>query len=615
MRSQPISASPGHDAPLSCTASDASGRRIATGSYDATIRIWDPDSAEQLRSIRATSLVNGIVFSPDGLQIASGECDYIAYIREISTGREIRAFRGHEDDVNSVAWSPDGNFLATASFDDTARIWDVSNGECLLRLTNHTDDVNGVHWSPDGKRISTASDDRTVRIWDAHSGEERLVLDDASDWCDHAPFSPDGSRIACSSMEGRARVYDAESGQLLLTLSHHDAAVKAVCWSRDGRRICTASYDHHLREFDAETGRILRKTYYPNMWSRFIDEIGDTGRYLTGSFAGAPVVWDAKRGTRELIEKPTQGLNAAALSSDARWVALSSDNGSTEIVERSNNRRVASLRAHEGAPLVAEFCPSGELLAIGAWDGSVAIHSCDSWELTSHIRGLRDIVCALTFSEDGSELVCATYSGAVLRWNVATGQLLGVLTLHHGSAKALCRGADGTYLSGGRDGTIHRSHADGSVEIFRVANTIINAVALSPDQRVFASASRDHSVRIHDSANGEVLARFEDHPCSIKTVTWSNDGHSIAAGYYDGTIVLWDPESSQSRLLQPKPAHAISQISFLPDGNLLVGSWNPLGRARILDQEGEPIASLGGKPLLSPRRRRAPQPAKASLRS
>jgi WD40 repeat protein len=182
----------------------------------------------------------------------------------------------------------------------------------------------------------------------------------------------------------------------------------------------------------------------------------------------------------------------------------------------------------------------------------------------------------------------------VLRWSVETGQLLGVLALHHGSAKALCRGPGATYLSGGRDGVIRRSRVDGSADEWPVADTILNAVALSSDERVFATASRDHGVRIHASDSGEVVARFDEHRCSVKTVAWSSDGRVLAAGYYDGAILLWEPECANARLIHPAPPDAISQLSFLPDGNLLVGSWNSLGRAQILDRNGERVASLGG---------------------
>ena len=72
LRPRPIDPNP-HVAPVSCTASSADGRRIASGSYDGTIRIWDAARREVIAILEASGLVNGIAFSPDGRTIASGE--------------------------------------------------------------------------------------------------------------------------------------------------------------------------------------------------------------------------------------------------------------------------------------------------------------------------------------------------------------------------------------------------------------------------------------------------------------------------------------------------------------------------------------------------------------
>ncbi len=75
-----------HVAPISCATVSADARWIASGSYDATIRIWDATTGSVVRVIEATSLVNGIDFSPDGRFIASGECDHVAYLRDVENG-------------------------------------------------------------------------------------------------------------------------------------------------------------------------------------------------------------------------------------------------------------------------------------------------------------------------------------------------------------------------------------------------------------------------------------------------------------------------------------------------------------------------------------------------
>lgn len=582
----------GHKAPVSCTAASLDGRFVASGSYDATIRIWDPQKRALVKALPTSSLVNGVAFSPDSTKIASGECDYAAYIRDIESGKILCEFHGHQDDVNSISWSPDGKYLATASFDDTARVWNANTGKCLQVLSGHEDDVNGVFWSPDGKLLATASDDHTVRIWEFETGKLLTVLRGAEDWCDHAHFSPDGKRIACSSMDGRARIFRVADGELLLTLAQHGSSVKALCWNHDGTRVCTASYDHFLREFDAATGALVHEVTDYTMWSRFVSEIGSTGCYVTGSFDGAPLIWDPARGAEEIITAPTHGINAAQVSPDESLVATPCDDGCTRIFDLQTGDLLQSLRGHSGPPICAAFSPKGDLLATGSWDDSVAVFRTSDWQLITRIRGIADIVCALVFSHDGKEIITANYSGAVVRWDAQTGQLLGVLTLHHGSAKGLCRGPEDSYLSGGRDGEVHRSRACGEVERWPVANTIINAVALDRDARRYATASRNHSVCVFDAKTGKKLHAFTDHPCSVKTVSWSYDNETVFAGYYDGTVLVWQPDAGTAQLLSPVDGHAVSQVTSLQSAQLVIGSWNSRGSVSITQADGRLVKKI-----------------------
>ncbi len=212
----------------------------------------------------------------------------------------------------------------------------------------------------------------------------------------------------------------------------------------------------------------------------------------------------------------------------------------------------------------------------------------------TRIRGLNDIVCALAFSADGREIVTAHYSGAVVRWDASSGQIMGLLTSHHGSAKALCLGPDGSYLSAGRDGAVHRSHGTGAPTRWSLARTIVNGVALDPAGRRFVTGSRDHGVRVHDVVTGDVLASYDGHECSVKTVAWSCDGTRVAAGYYDGCVLLWEPESGRARVVSPVNGHSVSQVTFKSDGGLVISSWNPTGEIAVTDADGIVRATFGG---------------------
>src|SRR5689334_14672544 len=79
-----------------------------------------------------TEYVASVCFSPDGRRIASGSRDETVRVWDAATGKEILTLRGHTDGVTSVCFSFDGKRLASGSRDRTAKVWDAQTGQDLL---------------------------------------------------------------------------------------------------------------------------------------------------------------------------------------------------------------------------------------------------------------------------------------------------------------------------------------------------------------------------------------------------------------------------------------------------------------------------------------------------
>ena len=64
-----------------------------------------------------------VAVSPDGSKIASGSADFTVMLWNIETGDLLQTFKGHLGEVRSVAFSPDGKLLASRGDDLEIKLW------------------------------------------------------------------------------------------------------------------------------------------------------------------------------------------------------------------------------------------------------------------------------------------------------------------------------------------------------------------------------------------------------------------------------------------------------------------------------------------------------------
>ena len=169
------------------------GREDSGTCVGQEIRLWNASTGELFKTLTGhTSVVNSVVFSPDGSTIASGSGHWMGYEGVVSAGEEVRLWNantgellktltGHKDVVSSVAFSPDGNlivsgdryywdeFLSSGAFSGKIRVWDAHTGEHLKTLKGHTGGVSSVAFSPNGKTLASARTDGTILLWDFSS--------------------------------------------------------------------------------------------------------------------------------------------------------------------------------------------------------------------------------------------------------------------------------------------------------------------------------------------------------------------------------------------------------------------------------------------------------------
>jgi WD40 repeat protein len=154
------------------------------------------------------------VFGPDGNGVAS-----VIELWNVSTGKKVRAFRGHKGPVTAVCMSLGGHRILSGSDDHTMRLWDVASGECLFVLRGHTDCVRCVCLSVDGCWALSGGMDRTVRLWLLHEGRCERVLEGHLATVGSVALSADGHWALSGSDDGVFKLWSLD-----WALQAHDAA-------------------------------------------------------------------------------------------------------------------------------------------------------------------------------------------------------------------------------------------------------------------------------------------------------------------------------------------------------------------------------------------------------
>ena len=278
---------------------------LATGSYDATIKIWDIDTGKLLRTLHGhTSGIRALQF--DSTKLISGSLDQSLKIWNWRTGECCSTYTGHSGGIIGLHF--DNQLLASGSVDNSVRIWNFED-KSTFALNGHTDWVNAVRVNSASRTVFSASDDCTIRLWDldtkatikiykGHVGQVQqivpLPMEFEFEEGDADDTTSDGD--AASTSTATTQAWNGTDASTY----HNSSAPFPLCAERAAhlpRYMITGALDNTIRLWDVHSARCLRTFFghVEGIWALAADSL----RIVSGSEDRTVKVWDARSGKCE----------------------------------------------------------------------------------------------------------------------------------------------------------------------------------------------------------------------------------------------------------------------------------------------------------------------------
>ena len=596
------------------------------GTYRATLEIYDAATGEVILTLRTGGLIQHLVWSPDGKQLAASSEGTIRVWDSVSGKVTFTMSTAVSDRTGwkypAMAWSPDSSSLAWVNYlpgkDTTTwikelRLWDVAQDKStLLRLERGKRVVRGpsLGWSPAGRWLATVRNDGVLEVWDTAVGKDVLALPSAlspdGNGSVASVWSPDGGRLAFITTDGTTiKVVDPATGkESLCVRCQTDSWVAnrrpgygvhcVLAWSPDGKRLASAIasmsnkgfvWEAEGKVWDASTGKDLLTLHLDSgvgqlMWSA-------DGRQLVANSRDTRrmTVWDTTTGktTGKEIPFPTPAKGSWSwLLWEPRGRHLAVGNSGT--VQICDAVSAAKKALGPSLPFLCRFPQDHRLVAWAPEGRRLAVVSPD-WTVKIWDAGL------------GKETISLGRSPR------QTNALRGPYNIAPENRVVLAWSPDGEWLASS-------ASLDRTIQVWNPATGAkrrtlpghpkeIRSLAWSRDGQRLASAGDDGSVKVWDVATGEKVLSLGYSPQrdqssrtaqGLSLLAWSRDCEQLAVAGADGTVTVWTIPTGKEVVTLYGPKGPVFAVAWSPDGRRLAAAsgdsnivlWDPLVAQEVL---------------------------------
>lgn len=185
---------------------------LAVGYSEGSVVVFDLMTGEPLKFSGHRGGVSSLCWDPQGMRVASGSEDGELVVWDVVSERGVVRLRGHKGKVTRVRFLQTRNVLASSCRDTFIKLWDLTTHHCFRTLAGHRAEVSDFVLLKNDSRLVSGSSDAELRVWALNFKEE--VKETENEATKEGTEEPP-SKMFCLDHEGESKpVIDKEEEEI-----------------------------------------------------------------------------------------------------------------------------------------------------------------------------------------------------------------------------------------------------------------------------------------------------------------------------------------------------------------------------------------------------------------